>query len=337
MNEEITVQGRRPDREFKERSIKFGFLGGIDGNGKRISLGGSEILNIEGYRSNVEINYSGGDMLPTARITVFNLPDSVMNTLSTIGLYSNTPNILNNYIIIYANTNGGDPITKVFEGSIMIADCDLNNAPSPVVKIQASTLGNLNMNPIRYTSFKGTVKTIDVVRTILNNFKLSLSGNMSSLMIDGSLPITHVVNCDVFSSMNSPVFQGDFLAQLRAASQQGGFSYLAHNRTLYIYPQGDTLNIPSESIFLVSPKTNMIGYPQYTQEGISINTIFEPNLLYGQPIEVMSNFKSASGRWNTMASLTHRISCKDPSGSWQTTINMAKRFLRAGTGIVNGV
>lgn len=337
MAEEITVQGKRPNRDFRERAVKFGIVGGIDANGKRITFGGSNSLNIEGYKSNVEINYSGGDMLPTARINVYNLPLSVMNSISTIGLYSNTPNILNNYITVYANTNGTDAITKAFEGSIMIADCDLNNAPNPVVKIQASTMGNLNMYPIRYTSFKGTVKTFDVVRAILNNFKLSIAGNLSTVMVDGSLPITHVVNCGVYSSMNSPVFQGDFLSQLRSAAVQGCFSYLPHNKILYIYPQGSTLEMPEESIFTVDPRTNMLGYPQYTQDGVSISTVFDPNILYGQPIRVISSFKSASGQWNTMSSLTHRISCKDPAGSWSTTIEMAKRFLRAGTGSVNGI
>ena len=64
----------------------------------------------------------------------------------------------------------------------------------------------------------------------------------------------------------------------------------------------------------------MVGYPQHTANGISVQTLFYPQIANGTRIEVDSVLKPANGQW-TVYNVGHEISAETPGGPWFTRVD----------------
>jgi hypothetical protein len=70
---------------------------------------------------------------------------------------------------------------------------------------------------------------------------------------------------------------------------------------------------------VVSPKTNMIGYPVFTQSNMMLKFLFMPTVNLGGVLTVKDTIiKPAEGNWS-VHSVMHEIESLTPGGKWETT------------------
>lgn len=337
-----SVVAKAPPRSFlNKRHLKFEILGGVDQKGQRIILDGNggSSLSIEGFRATVSITMAGGDFMSQMTAEIYNLPPDLTNILSTLGMYNVMSSVFCNQIIVYASTDNSDPdhpfYIKVFEGSIIVAYLDNNQAPNPVFHIQSQPAGGFNLRASPTVSFEGSVSKVDVVRAIVYNFKQTLNANNINVNVSGgdssiNPPIREVVNCGVSGSLNNPHYHGDLMTQLDRVRIDGNFSISLQNGVLYLYNVGDSIDEDDihGSPPLFARQTGMIGYPQYCSQGLIINSIFRPEILFGQTVQVLSSIQPACGLWPAMVSLHHELSTLMPDGPWMTQLVVAKRMIQ---------
>ncbi len=67
----------------------------------------------------------------------------------------------------------------------------------------------------------------------------------------------------------------------------------------------------------VSPETGLVGYPNYTANGLDLKTIFNPSITQGSRINVKSSLTGANGEW-IVDKTSHELESQVPKGSWYT-------------------
>jgi hypothetical protein len=88
------------------------------------------------------------------------------------------------------------------------------------------------------------------------------------------------------------------------------------NLILAIWPKGGSRGGAAP---LVSPTTGMIGYPEYTQQGISVKTIYNPQIAFGGKINVQSSLFRATGTW-VILRLDHALDTLVKDGQWESSM-----------------
>jgi hypothetical protein len=87
--------------------------------------------------------------------------------------------------------------------------------------------------------------------------------------------------------------------------------------TLAISPYGQARNT---EVPLISPQTGLEGYPIFNSTGVNFETLFNPAIVFGGEIQMVSAIPKANGTW-IVVSMSHQLSSQTPGGSWKTTIN----------------
>lgn len=333
-------------RSFTKRYLKFEFVGGVDQTNKPIYFG-TPIINkdettsfkkatVQKLRATASITYNGGTSLPECECTIYNMDQALANKLTTLGQYQKNKTGYGNQLIVYASTDYGDPdnpvFTKVFEGGISVAYTDYGSAPDVIFYVRAMALGGLNLHAAKSLSFRGKGSVAGIIQSILDNYHRRLS-----LKPDDSLYLI-LQNCGVTATLNGSNYSGDVIEQIRKCTSDAHIRFSIQNNTVYIWPMNLSLN---EAIMksgssqsqtkqiktrVFSNKTGMVGYPSYSNDGITVRSIFAGDLLYGEEVEVHSVYEPACGVWKYMISMQHDLSCLMPNGAWTTTIGLSKEL-----------
>jgi hypothetical protein len=74
----------------------------------------------------------------------------------------------------------------------------------------------------------------------------------------------------------------------------------------------------------ISPELGMVGYPSYSEVGLHVKTLFNPNILQGGLVSVTSDLPYASGEFGTW-SIIHELESQVPDGAWFTEFD-ANRY-----------
>lgn len=124
-------------------------------------------------------------------------------------------------------------------------------------------------------------------------------------------------NAGVNTKLSNPYHFGTLRTQFydicRAAGIEG---VIQNNQTMIIVPKK---GYRSGDPILVSPQTGQVGYPAWTNSGIVVRTLFNPNVELQKLIQVQSDITPACGTWK-VTSVIHDIASELPNGPWFTTI-----------------
>jgi hypothetical protein len=117
--------------------------------------------------------------------------------------------------------------------------------------------------------------------------------------------------------LSNPYFPGTRLEQVRACAQSANIYYTVERGKLAIWPKkgfraGDTIKI--------GPQTGMVGYPQFSGNGIVLTTLFNPDIALGGRVEVTSDLTVARGVWNVFK-VVHALESETPGGQWFTQVS----------------
>ncbi len=257
---------------------------------------GFDTVEFTGLRTSATISKAGGVSMSQLQLRVNGMSMSDMNTLSTLG----KPLVdgRNNSVTVVAGSeDAGEGV--VFTGTISEAWVDMASAPDGVFIVNAFT-GLLDaLRPIPPSSFQGQADAATVLAGLAVQMGVSFENN------------------GVQVQLANPYFPGTALAQVKACAQAANIDYVLDDGVLAIWPKGEARG---GAIPLITPATGLVGYPQHTENGIRLTTLFNPAITFGGQVQVESALTPAAGTW-TVFSLSHQLEAETPGGAWYTHLD----------------
>lgn len=254
-----------------------------------------EATTLEGYRVSARIVAYNGDMQGQLQLRIWGMPLDMINKLTKVGPIMSQRR--NNRITVTAGDVDG-AMSTVYEGTIDRAFGELQNAPEVVFNVIALSAGLAAIKPVKPSSYDGLI-------------------NVSSIMADLSKLMGFAFeNNGVTAQLESPYFAGTALNQVKACAEAANIYYTIDRGILAIWPKpsnrgGDPVQIDVDH--------DMVGYPAFSGDGITLVTLFNPNLKLGGRVNVNSILTVACGIWN-IYKLAIDIESEKQNGSWFTSI-----------------
>lgn len=255
--------------------------------------GSSDAVKVTGLRVNAAIENAGAGAMASANLRIFGMKLDLINQLSTYGRVIQA-GPLNRVLVEAGDDDVGMPV--VFQGSIQAAYGDLNGAPDGAFVVQA---------------FSGLQESVAAAAPLSLRGPVDVASAMSSLATQMGMAFQ---NYGVETKLPTTYLPGTPRDQVVALAEHANISHTIENNALIIWPAGAQRG---DQIPLVSAETGMIGYPMYTDTGIQVSTLYNPNISFGVNVQVESVLKAASGRFNVYG-VAHDLVSEDPGGAWDT-------------------
>lgn len=264
---------------------------------------GFDTVEVAGLRASVDIDKSGGAGLNTMNARIWGLRQSVMNKLSIVG--NQLIDGRNNLITVKAGD--GDVMSVAFVGVISQAWGNYQGAPDvPFVISAAPTLFDA-LKPIPPSSYQGASDAAVILSGLAAQMGIAFRNDGVQVKLAPG----------VYLSGTAPV-QARKVAEM--ANINLVFDEIEGAPGMIIWP-GD--GVRGGAIPLISKDTGMKGWPAWTQAGIQVQTVYNPEISYGAQIEVQSKIEPASGNWSVFK-LQHNLEAEIPDGQWFTTLECSK-------------
>ena len=248
-------------------------------------------ITLQGFRAMAEIENAGGMQMSTLRARIYGVPQADMNAATTIS--GALGYVQGNTVLVYAIDGATE--TLVFAGNIINAWGDYNNMPDANLYIQAASSYEALITAAPPRSFKGSIPVATAMAGLAKDMGLAF------------------VNAGVTGQITDMYLCYTLLQQVRDLAQMAGIDYYIANNTLTITPKGQA-SIKS-GIPIISPQTGLIGYPTFTGYGVNIKALFNPDVLFGGAIELVTDLTRAAGKWVVYA-LNYQLESEKPGGSW---------------------
>ncbi len=280
---------------------------GTNSNTVRLIGGGPASKN--GLRISTQITRPGAPGLGEANVQIYNLPLTLINQLSTLGV----PYVYMvgaNSITIEAGDANTQP-TTLFKGTINSAYADFSGIPDSIFNISAQAISLFGAAPATAIGYNGAKSIATILQTISGEMGLTLVNNFP----DGNAPL-----------LSCPYLHGSLRDQIRSLSQAGGFSWDLNDikGTLTIWPKNGSSTQSGSIIPILAPPPNgnLVGYPSYTQQGVKATAEFNFAFEYGSTVEIKnSQLKNANGQW-VIYYLEYDLECQTPDGPWFVNLEM---------------
>ncbi len=256
---------------------------------------GADTVTVEGLRASASISKSGGVGMSSLQLRVFGMNLDVMNQLSTLG----KPLLdgRNNTITVMAGDEGSAMATA-FVGIISEAWVDANNAPEIGFEVTAQTGLVDALKPVPPYSAQGSADAATIMS--------SLAQLMGYTFENGGVSV----------QLSNPYFPGTARDQAYECARAGNFNVVIDDTTLAIWPIGGTRSAATVSL---SSDIGMIGYPAHTQNGIVVETLYNPAITFGASVQVTSELSPATGTWSIFG-VSHVLEVETVGGKWHTTL-----------------
>jgi hypothetical protein len=290
---------------FVTRKISVTFALGLGSFG----ADGSDTVTIEGLRTSVSITQAGGVSMAQLDLRIWGMPLDTMQKLTVLNKIAYQEE-RNNYVSITAGDDQSG-MSLVFNGMIKEAWADASGAPEICFVVSAFAGMGASIRPVPPTSFKGPVSA-DV-----------FFSSIAKLVTDGtSLTPYALENSGVTGTLDNPYWAGTARQQLDKAADALNCNVTIDTvkQVIAIWPAGSARG---QNILDVSPATGLVGYPQWTQNGLVFTTLYSPSIVFGQQVKVSSPISDGvpvfggAGTW-AVASISHNLDAELPGGQWFT-------------------
>lgn len=262
---------------------------------------GSNVRTVTGLRISAKITKTAGAQQNLCQLRIFGLSPTVYNTLTaiypitTVGYQYNT-------VQMQAGDAGHGTLPTVFVGQITVAQIDLNSQPDVVMNVIAQSGMLQKVQPIDPSSYPNGIAVAAVLQ------------NLAGL----SLPPLDFVSNGVTDQLPKSYFWGTIAQQMDQVFRASGIGHTIDGNSLIIWPKGQPRkDVPTVPV--VSYQENMIGYPSYSTIGIGLKCYFDPNIVQGGQVQVVSSLDVAklNGLWYVYH-IVHTLESMMPGGAWMT-------------------
>lgn len=256
---------------------------------------------LEGYRVECAIVNHGGYSMGNLQCRIYGLKQSQINHLTSTGIILNS-RIAANSIRIDAG-NEGSQLTTVYDGNIKWSWGDFQAAPDVCLNVLAFTGGGYQVKPAPIYSTTGNTSAAEAFKHLAN-----LAGfGFVNEGVNVTLPPLYLTGSVL-----------DQIKQLRETVRCN--AELQGRNILYIWPLNGHV---SEYMPIISPDSNMVGYPSFSSSRIDVRTEFMPRVLVGSHVQIDNDMLGATvnGVWQVKA-VSHNIACQAPNGPWFTNLSL---------------
>lgn len=234
---------------------------------------GTDTVTLSGSRTSVRVENSGAPADSRATIRVWGMTPSLMNQLSTLGLVFNL--VPKNTLTIMAGDadNNGEPtnMSAVFSGTIWAAYGDYQSQPDVPFVFECLAGAADAAISVPASSFPGSSDVATMMAGFARQMNLGFENNGVSLQL------------------NNQYFSGSAKAQAQRCADNAGISWgIVNGNTLAIWPRGGNRQ-QTGTVPIISPATGMVSYPSFTQQGIIVKTLFNPQIAFGGLVQVDSS------------------------------------------------
>ncbi len=272
---------------YKQRNLRFDFFNETQAFDKE----GNNKISLSNVKAMCKVGAYGNQTGVQADVTIYGLGLELLAALSSKGIGIWTAEKERIKLDVHADD------TTVFSGYIYSSYANMNGAPDAPLIISASGGLDLQTKSAPPFSRPGTVNLADVLKAICepNNYRLNAVG------LDG-------ITASNIHLVGSP------LEQLRYACNAAGIAMAVTGDLVTAWPNGMAVD---DIVPFVSPSNGLIGYPVFTQSGITFQTEFSTLLAQGRFIQLETSLPHASGRYMLYV-VEHYLSSWMESGPWHT-------------------
>lgn len=308
--------------------------------------GSKDTLTLEaGYRIRATISHAGMSIGSDLALTIEGMSVEHMNRLSFVGNYANddnpsVTNQSNSTVELRAGTYG-DALTLVFIGNIFESFASFNGGSS-TFHVKAATITALADSITDPITYRGSVPVPSILSDICTS--------AGYIFVDHggweSCPtLTNHYECGTALDKVARVIRaarGTFNPiQFQDHSTKEGQSAAGAVHAWGSRYGGVTEDVKNNSIPIISPETGMIGYPDYSTCGITVNCLFRPDVSFYEPIAVRSSHLPAGWQTDNITGknrqgqrisgdtpvwdgvwlptfISHDLSSEVPNGPWMT-------------------
>jgi hypothetical protein len=168
-----------------------------------------------------------------------------------------------------------------------------------VLNVYAQSAAIAAVKPAPTLSFPEPVDAALIMETLAKTMGFSFENNGVSAMLN-----------------KGAYFHGSALDQVKDCAVAADINYTVDRGTLSIWPRnGYRKRTPVK----ISRETGMVGYPSFSSMGLTLTTLFNPDLEAGGRVEVVSDLPVACGIWIVFR-VSHSIESETPDGAWFTQV-----------------
>lgn len=257
---------------------------------------GGNTKTIEGLAVEAQVTKPGLPEKNSASIKVWGLNYNDMSQLTMLAFKPLESQ--RNKISIFAGDVGGS-LSLVFAGDITSAFADFNSSPDVCMQIDSDT----GTYPQQIAKPVLTTDGIAEVDKLFAGFAADCGYDY--------------VNEGVTGSVKNVWLPGSPVDKATRLAKQINANILLDDDAMIISNTGQAR---SGNAIKLSKDTGLIGYPTFTQEGISLRCLYNPELAQNKLVVVDSIVPRASGTWR-IKKLEHKLSAYTPGGcDWESTV-----------------
>lgn len=259
--------------------------------------GGGNTLTIEGLPTDVTVDKVAPPDMPkaTVKISGMKYDDMAQMTMLAFKPLQSAKNVVK----IWAGEKG-TTLAMIFSGEITSAYADFNSAPEVTFQIEAMS----GSYPLQMAKPPMSVHGSTSAEKLFQQF----AGQMGYTL----------KNQGITANVKNSVFNGSPMQKSRALADQLGIDMLIDDETVVIAPANAVRK--TENVPLLRKDSGLIGYPTFTDQGISLKADFSPDFKLHGAIKVESIVPKATGEWR-ISKISHTLSAyQNNGGPWETAI-----------------
>ena len=252
------------------------------------SFGGmGNTMSIRGLATEASVEKNGLPDFGKAAIRIWGMNYDAMDKLTTLAAkpFENR----NNRVELYAGDEGGE-MSLVFRGEIDAASADFNGAPEVVFSIGGVTGSYPMQQSSGARAISGAAPLGDIVRQIAGMVGYAFR------------------NEGVSAQLSNAYLEGSPMEQAMRAVKEAGAELIVDDGTMVLLPRGAAR---SGRAILLSAETGLRGYPSFTNNGLAVTCLYNPELRLGGLVEIKSIVPKASALWR-ITKLSHQLAAYTP-------------------------
>ncbi len=268
-----------------ERQLRFTFSGAQAGT-----------LSVAGLRAAVSASQLLGRVATTAKCRIWGLSLDQMNRYSTA--LPGAVALENFNLQIEAGDVGSEPSVLV-DALIYTSAVDLSEAPDSAFTVSVAGASYLAAKTIASNSFQGAQAAETMIQSICA----------------AAQPQLKLVNNGAHAVLNNMATYGSAVDQIQKIADAAGFSWSIEGTTLSIWPED---GVRDDVVVQVGPNTGMVGYPQFTDVGLIVRSLYNSEIQVGRQMQVTSSIPKANVTW-PIVTVQHDLATMLRNGPWFTT------------------
>ena len=278
------------------------------GGGSVFQSSGKNTVAILGLKASVNIDMGGSFAGSALRARIFGLSQGDMNAMTYLWWQPQPQPGPPNKITVTAID--GQQSTLVFIGLIKQAFANYQAMPEVFIDIQATGTDAAQLLPVSPLSIASNTTVNTVMGQLAKQMGFAFENNGVNVTIPKG---TYQGNTAFF--------------QAQSLMKAYNFDMYIDNGILAICPRGVARITPL--VPLISPETGLIGFPYFNGMGLVVDTIFNPNILFGGTVQIQSGVTPSTGPWQVI-NISHTLESIIAGGRWQSTLNCSKTSVVGG-------